>query len=374
VSGKTEEYTLGVEEEYQIIDPETRGLRPSGEGVLRQARQTLEEERVAPELRTSQIEAMTPVCRTLSEVRAELLRLRRAVIGAAEGEGARISAASTHPFSHWQEQPITPKERYRRLVEREQQLAEEQIVFGLHVHVGLEDREAGVQVMNRARVWLAPLLALSANSPFWLGQDTGYASYRTQVWSRLPTAGPPAPFSSLAEHDALIEALVASGGAAEPAQIYWDMRLPETLETVEIRVADSCTKVDEAVMLAGLSRALVRTCHERAERGEPYPKARPELLHTAHWVASRHGLDAELVDVEAERAVPVREVIEALLAFARPALEEHGDWEEVSTLVSDTLKQGNGARRQRRAHQHAGRLEDVVDMLIEETAQGTDSA
>jgi glutamate---cysteine ligase / carboxylate-amine ligase len=374
VSGKTEEYTLGVEEEYQIIDPETRALCPGGEGVLWRARQTLGEDEVVPELRTSQIEALTPVCRTLPEVRAELLRLRRAVIEAAEGEGAWIAAASTHPFSHWQEQPITPKERYRRIVEREQQLAEEQVVFGFHVHVGLEDREAAVEAMNRARVWLAPLLALSANSPFWLGEDTGYASYRTQVWSRLPTTGPPAPFSSLAEHDALIEALVASGGAAEPTQVYWDIRLPEKLETVEVRVADVCTKVDEAVMLAGLSRALVRTCRERAEQREPYPKTRPELLRTAHWVASRHGLDAELVDIELERTVPAREVIEKLLAFTCPALEEHGDWEEVSALVRGTLRQGNGARRQRRAYERAGRLEDVVDMLIEETAQGTDSA
>jgi glutamate---cysteine ligase / carboxylate-amine ligase len=374
VSGKTEEYTLGVEEEYQIIDPETRALCPGGEGVLWRARQTLGEDEVVPELRTSQIEALTPVCRTLPEVRAELLRLRRAVIEAAEGEGAWIAAASTHPFSHWQEQPITPKERYRRIVEREQQLAEEQVVFGFHVHVGLEDREAAVEAMNRARVWLAPLLALSANSPFWLGEDTGYASYRTQVWSRLPTTGPPAPFSSLAEHDALIEALVASGGAAEPTQVYWDIRLPERLETVEVRVADVCTKVDEAVMLAGLSRALVRTCRDRAEQGEPYPKTRPELLRTAHWVASRHGLDAELVDIELERTVPAREVIEKLLAFTCPALEEHGDWEEVSALVRGTLRQGNGARRQRRAYERAGRLEDVVDMLIEETAQGTDSA
>ena len=152
MSGKMEEYTLGVEEEFQIIDPETRALCPGGEGVLRRARQTLGEGEVVPEFRTSQIEAMTPVCRTLAEVRAELLRLRRAVIEAAEGEGARIAAASTHPFSHWQEQPITPKERYRRLVEREQQLAEEQVVFGFHVHVGLSDREVAVQVLNRARV------------------------------------------------------------------------------------------------------------------------------------------------------------------------------------------------------------------------------
>jgi carboxylate-amine ligase len=370
VSAKAEEYTLGVEEEFQIIDPETRGLSPRGEGVLRRARQALGEGQVAPELRSSQIEVMTSVCRTLSEVRAELSQLRRVVIGAAAAESCRIAAASTHPFSPWQEQPITPGERYFKIVEREQQLAREQVVFGFHVHVGIEDRETAVEIMNRARVWLAPLLALSANSPFWLGDDTGYASYRTQIWGGLPTAGPPGHFDSLAEHDAMVEALVATRGAMEPTQVYWDMRLPEKLETVEIRVADVCSRIDEAAMLAGLSRALVRTCHERAIRGEPYPRTRPELLRAAHWVASRHGLDAELVDVEAERAVPAREVAEKLLAFARPALEEHGDWEEVSSLVRETLERGNGARRQRLAYERAGRLEAVVDILVEETARG----
>ena len=327
-----------------------------------------------PELRASQIEVLTPVCRALSEVRAELLRLRRAVIGAAEEEGLRIAAASTHPFSHWQEQPITAGERYRKILERERRMAEEQVVFGFHVHVGLEDRETAVKVMNRARVWLAPLLALSANSPFWLGTDTGYASYRTQIWGTLPTAGPPGHFSSLAEHDAVVRALVASAGAREATQVYWDMRLPQKLETVEIRVADVCTGVDEAVMLAGLSRALVRTCHERAEREAPYPRARPEILRAAQWVAARYGLEAKLVDVEAERTAPAPEVVENLLAFARPALEEHGDWDEVSTLVRETLEQGNGASRQRRAYESMGRLEDVVDMLIKETARGTDLA
>ena len=280
MSAETEGYTLGVEEEYQIVDAETRELASRGERVLRRTQQSLGE-RVAPEMFASQVEAMTPVCRTIAEVRAELLRLRRAVIEAAEGEGARIAAASTHPFSHWQEQPITPNERYRRLAEREQQLAEEQVVFGFHVHVGLSDREVAVQVLNRARAWLAPMLALSANSPFWLGEDTGYASYRTQVWGRLPVSGPPAPFSSLAEHDALIRTLVTTGGALDVASVYWDIRLPEKVGTIEFRVADVCSRVDEAVMLAGLSRALVRTCREQAEREKPYPLARPELLRTA---------------------------------------------------------------------------------------------
>jgi glutamate---cysteine ligase / carboxylate-amine ligase len=169
-----------------------------------------------------------------------------------------------------------------------------------------------------------------------------------------------------------VEALVATGAVADPTKIYWDIRLSEHAETIEFQVMDVCTHVDEAVMVAGLARALVSTCHERIEREEPYPKTRPELLRAAHWRASRHALDAELVDVEAGRAVPAREMIEKLLAFVRPGLEESGDWDEVSTLVHDTLEHGNGARWQREAYERAGRLEDVVDMLIEETAQGTD--
>ncbi len=370
VTERTNEYTLGVEEEYQVVDPKSRGLAPRAERVLERARQALGEEEVAPELRASQLEVMTPICRTLAEVRAELLRLRGAVTQAAEEEGVRIVAASTHPFSHWQEQPLSPEERYRKLLESYRRLLQQQLAFGFHVHVGLEDREAALEVMNRLRPWLAPLLALSASSPFWLGEDTGYASYRTQVWGRLPKAGPPASFSSLAEHDALVRALVETGSVLDAASVYWDVRLPEKHDTVEIRVADACSRVDEAVMLAGLSRGLVRSCHERAERGESYPVVRPELLRAAHWHASRHGLDAELIDVEDGRLVPARGLSEKLLAFARPALEENGDWEEVTVLVRETLERGNSASRQRRAYERAGRLEDVVDTLIEETAPG----
>jgi carboxylate-amine ligase len=369
-----EDYTLGVEEEYQVIDPETRALCPGAEDVLRRARRTLGEDRVVPELRASQLEVVTPVCRTLSEVRGELLRLRWGVIRAAEEAGVRIAAASTHPFSHWQDQPITAGERYEKILDRERRMAEEQVVFGFHVHVGLSDREAAVQTMNRARLWLAPLLALSANSPFWMGEDTGYASYRTQIWGWLPTAGPPGPFSSLAEHDALVESLVATGGAMEANQVYWDMRLPQKLETVEIRVCDVCSSIDEAVMLAGLCRALVRTCHKGAEEEKPYPEVRPEILRAAHWVASRYGLGADLVDVEAGHLAPAKEVIEKLLAFTRPALEEHGDWKEVSVLVGDTLKRGNGAVRQCQVYERSGKLGDVVDALIEDTAKGTNAS
>jgi carboxylate-amine ligase len=372
MSAGTVKYTLGVEEEYQVVDAESRGLDPRGGPVLERARQTLGEQ-VVPELRAAQIEVVTSVCLTLAEVRAELVRLRRRVSEAAHQEGCRIVAASTHPFSRWQEQPITSDERYRRLVESYKQLIHEQLVFGFHVHVGLDDREAALGVMNHLRVWLAPLLALSANSPFWQGEDTGYASYRTQVWGRLPAAGPPEPFASLAEHDALVGAMVATGGVLDAASVYWDVRLPEKLDTVEIRVADVPSRLDEAVMLTGLCRALVRVCHERVGRGEPHPDARPELLRISHWNASRYGLDGDLVDVEARRAIPAREMIEKMLLLARPALEDHGDYEEVSSLVGESLEGGNGARRQRQTYERTGRLEGVVDALIEETARGTDA-
>lgn len=364
------EYTLGVEEEYQVIGPETRELRSQGGRVVEGARGNVGEGDVTAELMESQVETVSPVCRTLSEVRAELLRLRRGVIRAA-GEGARIAAASTHPFSHWREQVVTPKERYRVLMEAYQQLAQEQLVFGFHVHVGIKDRESAVRVMNRLRVWLAPLLALSANSPFWLGEDSGYASYRTQVWGRFPASGPPGIFSSRAEHDALVEALVRAEVVEDATKIYWDARLPEKTETIEIRVADVCPTVDEAVMLAGLSRALVRTCFERDGREEPYPAARPEILRAAHWRASRYGLEGELLDVEGERVVPAGYIVQKLLDFARPALEDLGDWDEVSGTVRETLAHGNGAFRQRAVYRRTGSLEAVVDMLVEETARGT---
>ena len=365
-----EEYTLGVEEEYQIIDPGTRGLRSLSGRVVEGAGGEVGDGEVVSELMESQVEGVSPVCRTLSEVRAELLRLRRTVIRAA-GEEARIAAASTHPFSHWRDQTVTPKERYRVLMESYQQLAQEQVVFGFHVHVGIKDLEAAVRVMNRLRVWLAPLLAISANSPFWLGEDSGYASYRTQVWGRFPVSGPPGMFGSRAEHDALVAALVETGTIEDATKVYWDARLPEKTETIEVRVADVCPTVDEAVMLAGLCRALVRSCFERDGREEPYPAVRPELLIAAHWRASRFGLDGELVDVEEETLVPAKHAVQRLLTFARSALEEFGDWEEVSSIVRDTLEHGNGASRQRAAYRRTGTLEAVVDHLVEETARGT---
>ncbi len=267
------EFTIGVEEEYQIVNPATRALRPRAQRILPPAEQALGSE-VQPELYLSQIETATPVCRTLADVRAMLARSRREIIAAAEKDGDRIAAAGTHPFSLWEEQQITPKARYQGLAADYQQIARELVIFGCHVHVGINDRDAAIQVMNRARVWLAPLLALSANSPFWQGDDTGYASFRTELWSRFPQSGPPYVFEGRGEYDALVRALIATGTIKDTTKIYWDIRLPERIPTVEFRVTDVCLTIDEAVMVAGLARALVRTCYERAARAvNPPPRA-----------------------------------------------------------------------------------------------------
>jgi glutamate---cysteine ligase / carboxylate-amine ligase len=360
--------SLGVEEEYQIVDPVTRELRPRSQGVLDLAGAVVDQ--VEPELYRSQVEANTPVCQTLAEVRAALARLRRELAAAAERDGGRIAAAGTHPFSSWEDQPVFPKTRYHNLAEDYQQVFREQVAFGCHVHVGLDDPELCIQTMNRVRPWLAMLLALSGNSPFWLGRDTGYASYRSQVWGRWPMAGMPEVFASRADYDDLVAALVAIGGVREPTKLYWDVRPSSRYATLEFRVADVCASLDEAVMVAGLARALAATCLDEAVAGRPVPRPRPELLRLAGWRAARSGLDGDLVDVAGRRARPAADVVAGFLAYLRPALEAAGDWDEVAGLVERTLAGGTGASRQRRAFARAGRLSDVVDLLVEETARG----
>ena len=367
----TEDFTLGIEEEHQVVDARTGALRPRGARVLANARPELGDE-VQPELYQSQIETASPVCHTLAEVRAELVRARHALIQAAEKGGDRIASAGTHPFSHWEDQAITPKTRYQGIARDYRQLARELVIFGCHVHVGLHDREAAIGVLNRARVWLTPLLVLAANSPFWLGDDTGYASFRTELWSRWPMAGPPHYFASRDEYDALLRSLIATGAIEDATKIYWDVRLPEKVPTVEFRIMDVCMTVDEAVMMAGLTRALARTCYEQAVHDADYCRARPELLRAAHWRAARYGLEGELIDVAAERVVPAPDLIGAFLAFLRPALEAADDWDEVSALVGETLRRGNGAMRQREAYRRTGRVEDVVGLIVAETARGTE--
>ncbi len=307
MSLEAESFTLGVEEEYQIIDPDTRELASSAESILLEAQQTLGEA-VQFEILLSQLEVVTPVCQTLAEVRRELKRLRRGAIEAAALHGRHIAAAGTHPFSQWKDQVFTPQDRYLALGHIYQQLAREQAIFGCHVHVGISDRDVALQVMNHVRIWLSPLLALSGSSPFWQGADTGYASYRTPHWNRWPFSGPPQMFDSLDDYNTLLDTLLATKSIDDRTKIYWDMRLSERYPTIEIRVTDVCMTIDETVMFTGLMRALIRTCYEQVMRGEAYPPVRQEILRAAHWEAARYGINGNLVDMRAGRSLPGRQI------------------------------------------------------------------
>jgi carboxylate-amine ligase len=363
-------FTLGVEEEFSIVDRATGELRPAAEVVVPLARDVLGDQ-AEPELNRSQVETGTGVCGTLAEVRAELVRLRRGLLDAAEAAGAAVVSTGTHPTASWRDQGVNPtKSRYRRLERDFQQVAREQLVSGCHVHVGVAGRELAIEVVDRSRPWLSTVAALAANSPFWEGVDTGYASYRTQVWSMWPLTGVPEPLGSRAAYDRLVADLAATDGAPDATYLYWDVRPSARFETVEFRATDACLTIDDAVLVAGLWRALARTCATEAEEGLPPPRVRGELVDAARWRAARFGLDATLADLGRRRAAPAREVVDGLLAHLRPALEKEGDWDEVSALADRTFADGNGASRQRAAFARRGDIGDVVRLLVTETAAG----
>jgi carboxylate-amine ligase len=277
-----------------------------------------------------------------------------------------LAASGTHPFSPWTDDPGINQEY--EVVEREyQQLAREQVICGGHVHVGIEDPELAIAVVNGVGPWLSPIVALAANSPFWGGRDTGYASYRTELWRRWPMAGTPLPFADRAEYEALVEALFRTGSIDDHARIYWDVRPSAKFPTVEFRVADVGMTVDDTIMMAGLVRGLAATVAREAAGGPRPVDARPELLRAATWRAARYGISADLVDVGEGTAVPARELIGRFLDRLRPALTDLGDWDEVSELVGRTLVDGTAADRQRGVWAATGDLGAVVDFIVEKT-------
>lgn len=365
-------FTMGVEEEYQVIDPKTRELSSRAKDIV-QARATPgdEEDPIQPEMHRCQVEIATDVCETLVDVRTQLTKARRNVIAAAKENDSVIIAAGTHPFSSWRDQQVTEKDRYYALTETLKQAIDELIIYGCHVHVGIEDREAAVQTVNRARLYLPLLLTLSANSPFWMKSATGYDSYRMEQWFRLPAAGPPPIFESYNEHETTVEQLIKYGIVDDPTKIYWDIRLSKRFPTIEFRVADVCATVDEAVLQAGLCRAIAQTAYDEAQSNKPYPKIRTNTLRAAMWQAARYGLGGQLIDFDADEPRPAKETINAMLQKVRPALEQNGDWDEISGLLESVLKNGNAAQRQRQVYEETQSFEAVVDYLIAETEKET---
>lgn len=322
------------------------------------------------ELQQSQVETGTAVCETLDDVRKDLIRLRREAAAAAGKVGKRIAACGTHPFSDWHGTGVFQEDAYIRLEEDYQQLTREQVLSGCHVHVGIDDPDDAIEVMNRVRPWLPVVLALSVNSPFWLGEDTGYHSYRNRLWQRWPTAGIPGSFADRAEFDSLKEALLATRSIDDPARIYWDIRPSNKFNTIEFRVADACSNLDDALLVAALVRAMSETCYREMQAGSPGTKVRDELIRSAIWRAARYGDTDSLIDPRAKRLVPAHELVSSLLEIIRPVLEDRGEWDGVQGLVAQVRERGTGASRQLAVFRRSGRMEDVVDMILDETAPG----
>ncbi|WP_433503729.1 glutamate--cysteine ligase [Pseudonocardia halophobica] len=354
---------LGVEEEFHVVDLETRQAAPEVDSLLPE----LDGAEFARELQRSLVETNTPVCETLDELGAHLRRLRRRLESVAEPHGLGIVAAGTVPLVDLTGDDISAGARYEKMQHEYQMLVREQHICGAQVHVDVPDRDTAVQVVRRVAPYLHILLALSASSPYWRGNDTGYASYRSMVWSRWPTSGPPATVETAAEYDAMVQELIASGTISDPGMLYFDIRPSAHVPTVELRVCDACTEVDDVVLIAGLFRALVCKAGEDLAKGLPLPTSRQELLRSANWRAARSGLEGDLVDLVGPSLVSPPLLVGQLVDMLRPQLEELGDWEQVLALSQATLERGSAAARQRRMFGRRGRLTDVVDALVANT-------
>lgn len=364
--------TVGVEEELQVVDLATGDLVPRGDEVLEAARPVLGE-LVTRELNLCQVETASPVCSSLGEIDQHVRSSRSALLDAGAASGLAVAAVATHPFGRWQDQQIDrTRPRFRALEESYQALARQQIICGCHVHVGFDERDVLFEALRRVRPWLPSLLALSANSPFWQGEDTGYASYRTQVWQRWPTAGMPPELRSADEYEAVVTALVEARAVADESYLYWDARPSARYPTLEIRALDTCLDAGDVVTLVGLIRGLLWTCAAAAEAGEPSPSLRPEVLGAATWRASRYGVSDGLLSPSEGEVVPAEDVLEELLAYARPGLDEHGDTAAVDAGLRRILAEGSGAEVQRATW--SLRQEDPTAVMAELVAATASSA
>ena len=356
---------LGVEEEFQLIDAKTRRLVPRAPELLAR----LPQDTYVDELQRCVVEVNSEVHRELSKLRADLVLRRSQLVAAAAELGLGVAAAGAVPLSVPEELQVSETPRYRRMLADYQLLAREQLICGTQVHVDVPDRDEAVQVANRIAPHLPVFLALSASSPFWAdGTDTGYASVRSLVWIRWPSTGPAAPVSSAAEYDRLIADLVSSGVITDPGMVYFDLRPSAHQPTLELRVCDSCPSVDTITLVAGLFRALVEHECTALREGIPPVRANPTLIRAAMWRAARSGLEGDLVDVEAAVPRPAVEMIDRLTSLLRPELEQFGDWDTVSELAAAAARIGSSAARQRRVLRRRGKLTDVVDLLLAETA------
>lgn len=362
--------TIGIEEEYQIIDPETRGLSSYIQEFLEQGRVVLQDQ-IKPEFMQSQVEVGSHICRNMKEARLELIRLRRTVCDLAAANGLQMAAASTHPFSAWSTQQITAGERYTKLETDLAEVARRLLIFGMHVHIGIEDKELMIDVMNQASYFMPHVLALSTSSPFWQGRETGLKSYRSIIFEDLPRTGLPPSFSSWADYQNMVDMLIKTRCIEDPTKIWWDIRPHPKFPTLEYRIADICTTVDEAICVASLILAITAKLIKLRKNNQSWRYYRHHLITENKWRAVRYGIDGNLIDFGKAEEVPMRFLAVELLELLGDVLDELDIRAEVEYLHT-ILKNGTSADRQLQVYRQSGDLKAVVDQLVAETTIGCD--
>jgi carboxylate-amine ligase len=362
-------FTIGIEEEYQTVDPETRDLRSHIEAQIVQKGKMLLAERVKPEMHQSVIEIGTGICRTIQEAKEEIRDIRSQIVGLAHANGLRLSAGGTHPFAHWASQDIYPDERYHTIVEDMKMVARANLIFGLHVHIGVEDRETAIQLMNGARYFLPHLLALSTNSPFWLGMETGLRSYRCKVFDKFPRTNIPDLYASWSEFEDYVDLLIRTNCIDDAKKIWWDIRPHPYFPTLEFRVCDMPMRLEESIAIAALCQAVLAKLYQLHKQNLTFRHYSRALLMENKWRAARYGLDGKLIDFGRQEEVPARRLIGEILEFVSDVVEELGSREEIG-YIQRILEEGTGADRQLKVFHETGDLKRVVDYMITETERG----
>ena len=363
-----EDLTIGIEEEYQIIDPESRELTSYISEILDKGA-VLFRDQVKPEFLQSQVETGSHVCRNIKEARQEVTRLRRIVCDIAIKNDRKIAAAGTHPFSRWEDQIVTDKDRYKGLEKDFQMIAHRLLIFGMHVHVGIPDPDLRIDIMKQMTYFAPHIMTLSTSSPFWNGLNTGLKSYRSVIFEDLPRTGLPEYFDSAQEYDRYVQILLNTGCIQEPTKIWWDIRPHSKFPTLEFRMCDCTTKIDEVIAIAALIQAVVAKLIRLRKGNRTWRIYRRGLIAENKWRAVKDGVDGKLIDLGKQEEVPLRFLMEELLEIVDDVVDELGTREEIE-YIRTILKEGSSADRQVRKFQETGSLESVVDMLVEETSLG----
>ena len=362
-------FSIGIEEEYQIIDPQTRELKSYITELLEAGKMTLREQ-VKAELHQSIVEVGTKICYTAAETHDELVRLRHGVMELAGRNGLKIAAAGSHPISSWVDQEITPFERYAGVKQDMQILAQQLLIFGTHVHIGIEDPEFLIDAMNVVRYFMPHVLCLSTSSPFWIGQDTGLKSYRSIIFRNFPRTGIPPYFDSYAEFVQYRDTLVKTNSIPDGTKIWFDVRPNYNYPTLEFRICDVATRVDEATCLAAIFQALIYKLWKLRRDNMTFRVYSPALIEENKWRAVRYGLDGKLIDFGKQMELPARDLIHELIEwFIGDVMDELGSRKEIEYAYR-IMDEGTSADRQLATYRRTGSLQAVVDQLIQETEEG----